>query len=354
MDPEAVEEVSDATWTDGAVSRLCRTADSSCLEHGSGDRQILDFSAIINSETPDGVGQVYESTLAAAQSYPADDYSGFRATAAEYVDCEATQVIPTAGRLAGLRLVMATTVTPGDDVLLPAPSCSEYAREVRLQGGSPVFRPHSELLDTDPAEFRLACVCQPNNPTGYVHTPEVVRDYATRCDNSNTLLVLDESFLAFTGYDSLAGHPGVVVIRSLSPISGLPGLKTGFLVASEPYRERLDTARLTWALGVPGKEVGRYCMEQTAFLETTRERVQKEQARLAERLATRFDVVDSDAPYILFEVPGDTAVSELQSSLRESNIAVRDARTFRGLDSHVRVTVRSPDENNRLLEALGL
>lgn len=237
MDPDAVDEVSETARSDSPVSRACRTADSSCLQHGSGDEQVLDFSAIINSETPTGIGQVYGSALAAAQSYPPDDYSGFRATAAEYAGCEATQVIPTAGRLAGLRLAMATTVTPGDDVLLPAPSCSEYAREVRLQGGEPVYRSHTAVVEADPAEFRLVCICQPNNPTGHAHDPATLRAFAERCVDAGTTLVLDETFLAFTEHDSLAGHPGLVTVQSLSALSGLPGLNAGFLVAADPHRE---------------------------------------------------------------------------------------------------------------------
>lgn len=352
MDPEAVDKLSDAARSDSAAS--VRTTDSNSRQHGRGESPVLDFSEIVNSETPDGIGQVYESALATAQSYPPDDYSGFRATAAEYVGCEATQVIPTAGRLDGVRLVAAAFVSSGDDVSLSLPGCCEYAREVRLQGGNPVARQYTELTDTDPEAVQLVCACQPNNPTGCAHDPAVLREYADRCLDAGTPLVLDESYLAFTGYDSLAGHPGVVVVRSLSEIAGLPGIQSGFLVASDPYRERLDTARLTWALGVPGRAVGRYCMEQTAFLDATKVRVREERVRMVDRLAARFDVSPSEAPYLLLELSAGETVPELQTTLRESDIAVRDARTFRGLDNHVRVTVRSPDENDALLEALGL
>lgn len=354
MDPEAVDEVSDSAHSDSSASPLCRTTDSSCRQYAGSQPQLLDFSAIINAETPDGISQVYESALVSAQSHPSDDYSGFRATAAEYVECEATEVIPTAGRLAGVRLVTATTISSGDPVLLPAPSCSEYAREVRLQGGSLAVAPHTELFDTDPAEFQLVCACQPNNPTGHLHEPDVVRAYADRCLEAGTPLLLDESFLDFSGSASLAGYPGVIVVRSLSPISGLPGLHSGFVVASEPYQERLATARLTWGLSVPGREVGEYCMNQTEFLDATKARIKRERNRLRDRLSPRFDVLHSGAPYLLFELPADKNVSGLQATLRESNIAIRDARTFRNLDNHVRVTIRSPEENDALLEALGV
>ncbi|MEF8906977.1 MAG: aminotransferase class I/II-fold pyridoxal phosphate-dependent enzyme, partial [Haloarculaceae archaeon] len=88
---------------------------------------------------------------------------------------------------------------------------------------------------------------------------------------------------------------------------------------------------------------------QRAFVAATRERVRTERARMRERLASRFDVHPSEAPFLLLDVPD---VEAIQREAQAADIAVRDARTFRGLDSHVRVAVRTPAENDRLLEAL--
>jgi histidinol-phosphate aminotransferase/threonine-phosphate decarboxylase len=354
MDPEAVDGLGDAAQSACTVFPFGRSVDAACFGHADTESQTLDFSTIVNTEAPDGVGQVYESALAAARSYPPDDYAGFRATAAAHVGCEATQIIPAAGRLDGMRLAMATTVSPGDDVLLPTPNCREYAQEVRLQGGNPTFRHHTALLDTDPAGAQLVCLSRPHNPTGHAYDPAVVRTYADRCREAETPLLIDESFLGFTDCDSLAGYLGVIVVRSLSELAGFPGIPSGFLVARGPLRERLDTARLTWGLGVPGREVGQYCLEQTAFLDATKARIREERARLTDRLAGRFEVHPSEAPYLLLELAGEESVPELTATLHESNITVRDARTFRGLDNHVRVTVRSPEENDALLDALGV
>jgi histidinol-phosphate/aromatic aminotransferase/cobyric acid decarboxylase-like protein len=92
-------------------------------------------------------------------------------------------------------------------------------------------------------------------------------------------------------------------------------------------------------------------MEQDEFVARTRERVRTERARMAERLGRRFDVVPSDAPFLLFDV-GDRAVDDVLDRVTERGLALRDATTFRGLDSHVRVAVRLPGENDRLLEVL--
>jgi histidinol-phosphate/aromatic aminotransferase/cobyric acid decarboxylase-like protein len=248
-------------------------------------------------------------------------------------------------------LTVDLAVESGDRVAIPAPSFGEYAREVRLQGGTPEFVPHDELLDVDPAEYALVVVCNPNNPTGDAYDDDALRAFGERCHDAGTPLLVDEAFLGFTDRPSLAGTPGVVVARALTKLFGMPGLRVGFAVATDTYREALANARRTWNLGAPALATGTYCMDQTAFVAETRDRVRRERTRLTERLAADFDVHPSDAPFLLLDV-GDRSVDAVLAHAAESGLALRDARTFRGLDSHVRVAVRLPAENDRLLEVL--
>jgi threonine-phosphate decarboxylase len=80
-------------------------------------------------------------------------------------------------------------------------------------------------------------------------------------------------------------------------------------------------------------------------------------------LSDVYDVAPSDAPFLLLDVHGagvgdanvadpDAAVEAVLDRARASGVAVRDARSFVGLDSHVRVAVRRPHENDLLLDAL--
>jgi len=320
--------------------------------HGSSDDlDVLDFSANANPEVPDGAREAYEAAFDGARTYPEEPPAEFRAAAADYVDCEPGSVVPAPGGLAAIRLAVATTVTPGDSVLVPAPSFGEYEREVRLQGGEPALRDHDRMLDADPAGHAMAVVCNPNNPTGDAYDAADLRAFAARCRESGTLLLVDEAFLGFTDRPSLAGEPGVVVARALTKLFGLPGLRAGFAVATGRPRERLLAARRTWNLGRPALDVGAYCMRQSGFVAATRERVREERARMRATLSRRYEVFPSEAPYLLLEV--DDA-DDVVATARERGVVVRDARTFRGLDSHVRVAVRLPEENDRLLDALGI
>ncbi|PSQ10114.1 threonine-phosphate decarboxylase [Halobacteriales archaeon QS_7_68_65] len=324
--------------------------------HGSSDDPaLLDFSANTNPRVPEGVEAVYRDAFAESRSYPPEPPADYRDAAAAYVDCRSDEVVPTPGGLAAIRSAVDLAVSPGDSVLVPFPSFGEYAREVRLQGGEPAFVPHDAVLDVDPndlADHTLALVCNPNNPTGDAYDPAALDAFAARCRAAGTPLLVDEAFLGFTDRPSLAGTPGVVVARSLTKLFGLPGLRAGFAVATGEYGEALTAARRPWNVSGPALATGAYCMRETGFVARTRERVRTERSRLRDALSPQFDVRPSDAPFVLLDVR-DRDVDRLLEHAREQGLALRDARTFRGLDAHVRIAVRLPEENDRLIEVLG-
>lgn len=319
---------------------------------GASDPQLLDFSANTNPVSPPGTVSVYESAFSAARRYPVDDYCEFRAAAAEYTGVTGTEIIPTPGALAGMRLLFSVVIDSGDSVALPAPSFGEYAKEVQLQGGEPTFVDHNEITEIDPEPHAVVVVCNPNNPTGDCYSPTALHGLASRCREAGTTLLVDEAFLDFTDQPSMAGIEGVVVARSLTKIFGLPGLRAGFLVATGQLRDRLDVARLAWTLSTPAAAVGTHCLGETDFIEETRQRVRTERDRMADRLTDRFEVYPSDAPFLLLKT--DRPVDEVVAAARADEIAIRDATSFRGLNSHVRVAVKRPHENEQLLDALGV
>ncbi|OYR71981.1 aminotransferase class I/II-fold pyridoxal phosphate-dependent enzyme [Halorubrum ezzemoulense] len=322
--------------------------------HGStDDPDLLDFSANTNPVVPAGVERVYRAAFETARTYPPEPPEAFRAAAADYVGCEPENVVPTPGGLAAIRTAIALAVDPGDSALLPAPSFGEYAREVRLRGGDPSFVDAERVLDADPRGHALAVVCTPNNPTGAGYDREALLAFAERCRAADTVLLVDEAFLGFTERESLAGTDGVVVARALTKLFGLPGIRAGFAVATGDLGAAMRGARRAWNVSAPALATGEYCLRQTEFVRETRDRVRRERGRLGTGLGERYDVAPSEAPFLLVDV-GDRDVDRVVARARERGVAVRDARTFRGLDSHVRVAVRRPAENDRLLAALGV
>ena len=321
-----------------------RVRDVDRVEHGgSNDPDVLDLSANINPRTPPGVTDVYREALEEARQYPTEPPDAYRETAAEYVSCAPEAVVPTPGGLAAIRLAIDLAVEPGDSVLVPAPSFSSYAREVRLHGAEPTFVPHDGVLSVDPTDHSLVIVCNPNNPTGTLYPREELLAFLERCRETDTHLLVDEAFLGFTDQVSLAGRSGVTVARSLTKLFGLPGIRAGFAVATG------ETPRRPWNVSVPALATGRYSMRQSKFVAETRRRVRSERERLRDGLGDRFDVYPSAAPFVLVEV-GDVSVDALLDTADENGVALRDARTVRGLDNHVRVAVRDREATDRTHE----
>lgn len=318
---------------------------------GCSDPGITDFSANVNPKTPSGVAGVYEGALLQSKRYPADDYSRYRAAASEYVGCATETIVPTPGGLAGIRLAIETVVGSEDSVLVPYPSFGEYAREVSLQGASVELVPHDELLGQDPSEHAMAIICNPNNPTGTAYDSGDLLEFLDRCRESETVLLVDEAFLGFTERPSMTGQRGAVVVRSLTKLFGLPGLRAGFVVATGRLNNRLETGRMAWGLGTPAAEVGAHCMSQKEFIEETRRRVCSERTRMAEILEDDYEISPSQAPFLLLDT-GDISVDRILDRVHETDLTVRDARSFRGLDSHIRIAVRTEGENDRLLDVL--
>jgi len=348
-----------------------RAADLDRTPHGSSDDpDVLDFSANTNPLVPDGVEAVYREAFDAARTYPPEPPAEFRRAAAAYVDCDPDAVVPTPGGLAAIRLAVSLAVDDGDTALVPAPSFGEYAREVRLQGGDPAFVSAESILDADPESHALAVVCAPNNPTGTDYDPAALDRFAARCRAADTPLLVDEAFRGFTDRPSISGTDGVIVARSLTKLFGLPGIRAGFAVATGEIGAALRGARRAWNMSAPALATGVHCMRQAEFVRDTRERVRTERERLRDALRTRYAVAPSNAPFLLVDVGGgetggggdaprgrrgdDRTVADVVSAARDRGVAVRDATTFRGLDSHVRVAVRRPTENDRLLAALGI
>ncbi|MEX2620520.1 MAG: Rv2231c family pyridoxal phosphate-dependent protein CobC [Egibacteraceae bacterium] len=203
-----------------------------------------------------------------------------------------------------------------------------------------------------PDDADLVVVGNPNNPTGTLDAPEVV---AAVCRPGRTTVV-DEAFMDFVEDPaaSLAARsdlPGLVVVRSVTKLWGLAGLRAGYLLAPPVLVDRLRCRRQPWAVSTPALAAVAACAaDEQHRLEVAR-RVTRERERLAAALAARTDVEvwRGAANFLLLRVPDGPRV---HAGLLERGIAVRPS-TFPGLDaSHLRVSVRDAPSSERLAGAL--
>lgn len=247
-------------------------------------------------------------------------------------------------------------------LVMPWPTFPLYA-EVAARLGVPVERvPLGPGLTTPLAELRrraspedAVLVVRPNNPTGEVCPAEGVRELVGRAG----LVILDEAYAELADGSlapELRDAPGVVVLRTLSKVFGLAGLRLGYLLVSADWHARLAALVPPYPVGRPGLVAARVALRRAA------ERVPRVVAgirarreRLLRLLAARPGLAPypSQANFVLVRVgPPAPPAAELAARLRAEGILVRTLPDDAGLPDHLRVTVGADEDLDALERAL--
>jgi len=168
------------------------------------------------------------------------------------------------------------------------------------------------------------------------------------------LVVVDESFMDFVGDDaSLASSPlpGLIVLRSLTKLWSLAGVRAGYLLGPAELVALLSNNRQPWSVNALACAALAYCANDTETPDRVRTRVSTERIHLATGLKSLgLTVWPAAANFLLVRT---TDGEQLRRKLLDLGIAVRPGASFPGLDSdYLRVAVRERADNDRLLAAL--
>lgn len=222
----------------------------------------------------------------------------------------------------------------------------------RTAGAAPAFERRPELEVPDEAD--LVVIGNPTNPTGVLHPADAVVALA----RPGRTLVVDEAFIDFVPGEigSLGGRrdvPGLVVVRSLTKLWGLAGLRAGYLLADAATVSRLAGTLPAWPVSTLGCIALQACCEPRGAAEAGRvaARVARQRSALAERLARvpGVEVFPSAANFLLVHLP---AHPDPHATLRARGLAVRRGTTFPGLGARwVRVSVQGDPHDARVAAA---
>ena len=169
----------------------------------------------------------------------------------------------------------------GKKVLIIQPAFAEYAEACQAAGCEVSFYQLQEPdweLDLEKLrpllkEHDAIFLCTPNNPTGVSFSEEVVHELVMECKKENCIVVIDEAFYDFTDdaftYASLVEeHEHVVILRSLTKIFAIPGLRLGYLLAAAPLVQQMKTYKPHWSVNAIALAAGKLCIEEEDLYRT--------------------------------------------------------------------------------------
>ena len=248
-----------------------------------------------------------------------------------------------------------------EKVLLPEPTFGEYPRIFKnsVVYADKVGINTDEIADKD-KDCRVVVFVNPNNPTGTLLSSSYLHNYAAR--NPEKTVLVDESFIDFSGsvsmLDLLEKDPlqNVIVIKSLSKALGVPGIRIGFIYTQNSHfsMQVRDTLPI-WN----SNSIAEFFLEiilkhrqslAQSFLQTINDR----EAFAAELAAQYFieKIYQSGGNFILVKFKNNAKLSGLVAwLLTRHSFYIKDvSEKFNNSGYYVRLAVRFPEENNRLVE----
>ncbi len=276
------------------------------------------------------------------------------------------QVLAARGSDEGIDLLVRAFCRAGRDaVLIQPPTFGMYAVAARIQGAGVVEAPlrRDFTLDADavlaalsPA-VKLVFVCTPGNPSGQ-SVPRAEIERLARALSNRALLVVDEAYVEFADGSSAAalldGHDNLVVLRTLSKAHALAGVRIGALLAKAELVALLRKLLPPYPLPSPCVRAALRALSDAgiAAMHARVAGIRAERARLGVALAgvpgVR-EVLPSQANFLTVRFDDAGAA---YARLLEQGIVVRDVRRYPGLGDALRITVGTPEENDRVLAVL--
>ncbi|MHB9114602.1 MAG: aminotransferase class I/II-fold pyridoxal phosphate-dependent enzyme [Thermoleophilia bacterium] len=341
--------------------------------------ELLDFSANINF-----LGPSPQAVAAARRAvdemgwYPLDPPDPLRRAAADFLRGSEESVILGNGASELIFLVVAH-LRPRR-VLVLGPTFTEYERAARAWGAEVDVANASEGADFvhTTADVRalqprleaadLVFLCDPNNPTGDLWTRDARDAVIDICSRADTTVFVDESFLAFTAAWPDGGVVGavqagvgappdhVIVLHSLTKILAMPGLRVGALLVSLEMAEGLASRVPPWNVNCIAQAAAVAGLADRTLLERTPGAVAAAREEVTAALRGTpgvARVLPAAADFLCLRLDAPTAAEVTARLLREHGVLVRDLSDFPGMGPrYLRVAVREPADNRRLVEAL--
>jgi histidinol-phosphate aminotransferase len=258
--------------------------------------------------------------------------------------------------LAGLSVVLGSACK----AVIPQPTFTLYkllssvfqANAVTVPLNASDFSFNVEALEAEARDAAVTVICSPNNPTGAL-LPTAGLERILK--STSGLVFLDEAYHEFSGQTALTllpAYPNLIVLRTFSKAMSMAGLRFGYLMAHPEIAKEIHKAKLPYNVNVFTLAAAELVLERPNVMRDAVQALIGERQRVLAEVRKRPGIEAFDSCTNFFLIRTRKVARELFEALYAQGVLVRDVSSYPMLDRVLRVSVGTPQENDRFLSAL--
>ncbi|MCF0071153.1 aminotransferase class I/II-fold pyridoxal phosphate-dependent enzyme [Dyadobacter sp. CY261] len=330
--------------------------------HGHGDdgyrygtKVVADFSTNVwYGGEPAGLKEYVFERWNEVNRYPEVLAESLREKIARHHQVPAEQILVCNGTIESIYLI--AQLFTGKRTTIVIPSFAEYEDACLAFDHEITSLNWQDALELPRLKSDLVFICSPNNPTGQVFQD---LQYWLKL-NPQCLFVVDEAFVDFTE-DQIAvlslvsKFPNLLVMRSLTKVYAIPGMRLGYLLAREDWVGQLVNIKQPWTVNTLAIGAGHFIYDHFDKVQPPIKQLLSDKRMFVQELCKLecLEVMDSDTHFFLARTLVRNAAQLKEFLLDKHGLLIRDAGNFRGLTrQHFRLATQRPEDNDKMVNAL--
>jgi len=296
--------------------------------------------------------------------YPDPHHKALREGIAQYLGVPMHEILCGSGSDEIIDWLIRATCEPYEDAVLTVePSYGVYETYARIHGAKVqkvrlekdfTLRAEAVLNALSP-RTRLIFLCSPNNPTGNVFSPEVIREILEAFEG---WVVIDEAYGDFSEDPTFwlrqrGRYDNLILLRTFSKAWGLAGWRVGYAIAPAEVVGLFYRTKLPYNLSTPAQQAALQALSRQETILQILSQIRSERARVSKALSEIplvKQVFPSEANFLL--VRFTHSARQIYEKLLGQGIVTRYRGSLPLCEETIRVTIGTPEENDAFLSAL--
>lgn len=292
--------------------------------------------------------------------YPDPNAMELRKELSKFTNVQLENIICGNGGDEIINLIIMTFIEPKDYVVVHSPSFEMYNISTTINNGKIIkvedkndFVIDSAKIIEKANEFKAKMIflCVPNNPTGYLMKKDEIEKII---DSTEGIIVLDEAYIEFSDIEAInyLNNDRVIVVRTLSKLFGLAGLRIGYGIGSKNMINCLNKVKPPYNVNGLTQRIATEVLKNKESIIKRIEFFKYERNRVTEELKkfSYLKVYDSSTNFILVKID-EKYIDEILLNLEKNSILPKIYKNRKDLENCIRISMSTKEVNDLILDS---